>query len=179
MIQGMNPRPVPSQNALPPGVTARVRRSVRAVLVSDASELLLLQIQNPTPGGWNGWITPGGGPEAGEDDVSALRRELFEELGLEKAPIGPLVWNRVHFHEWNGEWIEGREAFYLVRVATSFLPEPQQLTEAELRDLKGMRWWSAAELKETDREFAPRRLPELFEEILKNGSPSVPVETGV
>lgn len=54
-------------------------------LVSNAEGQVLL-IDSP----WRGWEFPGGQVEEGEDIVSGLRREIFEETGVE-ADIGSMV----------------------------------------------------------------------------------------
>lgn len=54
-------------------------------LVRNATGAVLL-IDSP----WRGWEFPGGQVEQGEDIISALKREVFEESGVEIA-VGPMV----------------------------------------------------------------------------------------
>jgi len=58
----------------------KLRQKVRAVVTNTAGEVLLIR-----PHGYaaNQWTLAGGGVEAGESPVEAMRRELAEELGLE------------------------------------------------------------------------------------------------
>jgi ADP-ribose pyrophosphatase YjhB (NUDIX family) len=65
------------------------RHAIRAILLTQELEILLLRIKPPEGGDWF-WITPGGGLEAGETVEVGLRRELREELGLEDFVLGPL-----------------------------------------------------------------------------------------
>ncbi|MEV7230303.1 NUDIX domain-containing protein [Polymorphospora sp. NPDC051019] len=59
-----------------------VRRSVRAILLDDDDRLVL--IKRIKPGRTPYWTTPGGGLESTDVSLeSALRRELYEELGAE------------------------------------------------------------------------------------------------
>jgi ADP-ribose pyrophosphatase YjhB (NUDIX family) len=58
------------------------RQAARAILIDDASRLLL--IRRTKPGQAPYWTTPGGGVEASDESVeAALHRELAEELGAE------------------------------------------------------------------------------------------------
>jgi 8-oxo-dGTP pyrophosphatase MutT (NUDIX family) len=71
-------------------VSRRVSRSgaplaiVQGVILSEAGVLLAVRL---TP---RGWELPGGNLEVGEDDESALVREVREETGIEIS-VGPLV----------------------------------------------------------------------------------------
>lgn len=58
---------------------------VRAV-ISDGSRLLLAQ-----PAGESWFFLPGGHVEPGEPAVVALRRELAEELGVERVHVGGVL----------------------------------------------------------------------------------------
>jgi ADP-ribose pyrophosphatase YjhB (NUDIX family) len=79
-----------------PALSAHViqRRSVRALLLNEHDEILLIRIRSPE--GVASWIAPGEGVEAGENAVMALQRELHEDLGFQDAAIGPVVWRRQH-----------------------------------------------------------------------------------
>lgn len=57
----------------------RLRRKVRAVVFSDDGEVLLVRPHGYREGEWT---LAGGGVEAGESPVEAMRRELAEELGI-------------------------------------------------------------------------------------------------
>jgi 8-oxo-dGTP pyrophosphatase MutT (NUDIX family) len=60
----------------------KLRLKVRAVITNDAGDVLLVR-----PHGYaeNDWTFAGGGVEAGESPVQAMRREIAEELGIESA----------------------------------------------------------------------------------------------
>jgi len=57
----------------------RVRVSVRALLLDDDDELIVFRRFMEARGVY--YSAPGGKIDPGEDDETALRRELFEELG--------------------------------------------------------------------------------------------------
>ena len=130
------------------------------------------------------WGTPGGGVEADEDAMVALRRELDEELGLDDVTIGPQIWERVHIIPFlDGRWDGQHDRFFLVNSA-SFEPTPR-LSVEQLRaeHLMHIRWWTQDELASfvpTETElFAPRKLPDLVSTLLADGIPESPIETGV
>ena len=77
---------------------------------------------------------------------------------------------------WDGQ----TERFYLLRTP-AFAIRPG-LSSEELRDegVTELRWWTPGELEAaTDVEFAPRRLPSLLRELLRDGPPSEPLDVGV
>ena len=70
----------------------KLRQKVRAVVASSSGEVLLIR-----PHGYaaDQWTLAGGGVEAGESPVEAMRRELAEELGIECEDLDELpVQNR-------------------------------------------------------------------------------------
>lgn len=154
------------------------RKSCRAIILSPANEILLIKIENPE-GSWEGWITPGGGVDIGENELSALQRELYEELGVQDLLIGERIWMRFHAFPWKGDTVEQHEVFYLVR-AYRFEPKPSLLPSTpEFSDLKEFRWWSLGELMETRESLAPSKLPFYLQDLIVNGPPSTPVDVGI
>ncbi len=101
---------------------------MRAILLTPAREILMMQIREPG-GGARFWITPGGGMEDGENFDTTLRRELKEELGLEAFDIGPLLWRRQHTFNWGEKRYCQREEYRAVHVPR-FAPVMSDAIEA-------------------------------------------------
>jgi ADP-ribose pyrophosphatase YjhB (NUDIX family) len=155
----------------------RLRTGVRALVVDPDHRIALVRFEFPAR---SFWATPGGGVEEGEDDTTTLARELREELGLELVePLGACVWVRTHvfpMSEWDGQ----TERYYLVRTP-AFAIRPALSTE-ELRSegVVDLRWWTLDELEgATSVVFAPRRLPTLVRDLLRDGPPPEPLDVGV
>jgi 8-oxo-dGTP pyrophosphatase MutT (NUDIX family) len=155
----------------------RLRTGIRALVVDPNERIALVRFEFPAR---SLWAAPGGGVEQGEDDTATLRRELREELGLELAePLEACVWVRTHvfpMSSWDGQ----TERFYLVRTPP-FAIRPALSAEA-LRDegVTDLRWWTLEELDAaTDVDFAPRRLPTLLRELLRDGPQMEPIDVGV
>ena len=154
------------------------RKSCRAVILNPDNEILLIKIENPE-GSWEGWITPGGGIEDGEDEISALQRELYEELGVNDLTIGAKIWVRSHVFPWKGDTVEQHEVFYLVRT-NHFAPKPSLNPDLpEFSDLKEFRWWGLEKLLNTQESLAPGKLSAYLQELIVIGIPSSPVDVGI
>lgn len=159
----------------------RIRQGVRALMVAPDHRVLLcrFEFRDATV-----WALPGGGVEPGEDDHTALRRELSEEVGLDEPVIGAHVWSREHVIPLiSGLWDGQRDRVYVVGVADVFEPRPA-LTWEELRaeHLHEFRWWHADDIDAiTDPAvlFAPRRLAGLLRSFVTDGPPAAPIDTGV
>jgi TDG/mug DNA glycosylase family protein len=150
------------------------RQGVRALVIDRADRVLLVRFEDEL-GTW--WSTPGGGIEGGESDEHALERELSEEVGLVAYELGPLIWTREHWLVNPTRWGGQCERHYLVRV-DSFDPAPA-FTTAELvaEGLHEARWFTVDELRNVT--TGPRRLAQLVQDLLENGTPSEPVDAGV
>ena len=152
-----------------------VRTAVRAIVVDAADRVLLHHVEEMEQGRM--WLTPGGGIEAGEDDVACLKRELWEEAAIVDADIGAQLWFRHHVFRWNGNDVDQTERYYLVRVDSHEAVWQDQSGE---QGFLAHRWWTLAELLAADGElFVPRLLPKLVERVLTEGPPAEPFDCGV
>jgi 8-oxo-dGTP diphosphatase len=154
------------------------RHAVRALLLCEPDDrLLLMQIHLPDQDR-HLWLTPGGGMEPGESPVASLIREVREETGFKVSnPVGP-VWTRRHVFGFRGATYDQRESFYLVRTPL-LEPDPTQNPAAiEQALFREFRWWSLAEMERSDELFVPRQLASHLQSLLADGLPEVPVEVG-
>ena len=158
----------------------RERNCVRALLITSEPRILLLHYLMPERGeDFETWLTPGGGIQDGESPADALRREIFEETGHTGVEIGPHVWNREHMWEEEGRRVGQREAYFLVPTER-FEPSVFENPEAHERDATvGYRWWTPEEIRACEDLFVPTRLGELLGDLLENGPPTEPVDTGI
>jgi len=153
----------------------RIRQAVRALVVDDAWNTLLVRLQFPA---WSGWVLPGGGIGEGEGVEAALHRELAEELGIVGAHVTGPIWRRTVLWGGEGEFAGQSEQIYLLRSAR-FDPTPQLPWEVLAAEgVTDLRWWSPVELANCEETLAPSRLAELVTELAKNGVPRSVLDVG-
>jgi 8-oxo-dGTP pyrophosphatase MutT (NUDIX family) len=154
----------------------RIRSAARAVIISADQQILLVRFEFPAG---TRWALPGGGLNPGEDHLTALRRELEEELGLEPVNIGPHIWTREqHIRFPDGQWDGQREHIHLLAVDQPFAIQPR-LSWEELRSehIHEIRWWSVDEIKvATELIFVPRCLHEHLTDLIDHGPPLTPLD---
>ncbi len=155
----------------------RLRRAARAVLLDPDDRLLLVRFEFPAH---VVWATPGGGLDRDETHEQALVRELGEEVGLVAPTLGPVLWERTHVIPFfGGRWDGQVERYFLVRTGR-FEPAPRLSWEQLRREyVTAIRWWTLDELRASQETFAPRRLAQLVDQLLRDGPPPAPLDTGV
>lgn len=158
-------------------VAPRLRQAARALLLDPDDHVLLARFEFPTA---TVWALPGGGLDEGETTEDGLRRELHEELGLTAFELGPHIWNREHVIPMITGHDGQQDRIHLVRV-DPFEPCPTigwERLRAEF--VHELRWWTVAEIAAaTDTRFAPRALYPLLCQLLDDGVPARPIDTGV
>lgn len=149
------------------------RRTARAILMDPQDRVLLFEFH--LPAGFIAdaprtfWATPGGAIEEGEDVLTALRRELDEETGIQGYDVGPEL-----FHGSNELVIKGVpnrlfERFFLVRSPLASLGTTAW-TEVEKQVMRRHKWWPISELKPTTETVFPHRLGYWIETVLRQGT---------
>lgn len=158
----------------------RIRQAVRAILLTPEQSILLVRFEFPTA---TVWALPGGGLDPGESHLTALHRELAEEVGITDADVGAHVWTREQIVPFvDGMWDGQRDVYHLVEVDAVFEPTPgmtwEQLREERLHEL---RWWTVDEIataSASGTRFAPSKLAELLRSLADVGIPNNPIDTG-
>src|SRR3712207_8750498 len=74
------------------------------------------------------------------------------------------IWFRRHVGPFAGVQIDSRETFFVLRDVVHEV-DARGRTELELLGAEPHRWWSAAEVADSDEPFAPRELADLLPEL--------------
>lgn len=139
------------------------RASARAMLLNPDNQMLwLFGAGDIGRGGITPfWSVPGGGLEEGETFESALQREMLEELGLEISELGIHVATFEGLTQWGGRWYDNHSRFFLLRIASQEFSFSGQ-TDLEQEVVKGYRWWSYEEIKNSSDLFLPQAIVPVF-----------------
>ncbi|MFM9700989.1 NUDIX hydrolase [Streptomyces europaeiscabiei] len=145
------------------------RPAARVICLDAAHRLLLLHWRDPFDGAWL-WEPPGGGIEPGETPLTAARRELAEETGLDPAavldrsvPVERDVW-------WNGKRYVGPEHFFVAYFAeeqpalvrTGLLPD-------ERANLHKYAWVAWSDLDSLPDRIEPPQLSAVLAALVPEG----------
>ncbi len=155
------------------------RQAVRALLVAQSEqEVLLIHTLIPDTDTLI-WLAPGGGLEGDEDPLAGLKREVHEETGLQISSAEGPVWQRRMKFRLHGKGWDQSELFYYVPV-TKFEPDNSHNPAADEQDIfRGFRWWSPDDIAAAREEiFVPLKFAEHFQRLITQGVPATAWEVG-
>ena len=160
-----------------------LRPSARALILDPDSRILLCKFEFVRDGRVVVvWAAPGGGVEPGETLLTALRRELDEEVGLALLADPPHVWHQEVIRDGHANGYDGVINDYFLVRAAAFEPRGT-LSDEELaaENVAGFRWWTLAEVAgySGDDLFSPRALARLLPALLAGGPPATPLRLGL
>ncbi|GAB1822180.1 NUDIX hydrolase [Herbidospora sp. RD11066] len=146
-----------------------LRPAARVIALDDENSVLLLRYDEH--GGF--WATPGGSLDPGEDHPAAAHRELREELGVDDTlvRIGALIAERSKVHQVGDRDVRQVERYFLAHMAASAI-NPAQATRPDT--IRGFRWWTLDELRNTADTVYPTGLADLIAEVITTGAPHTP-----
>lgn len=144
----------------------QTRKSSRAIVLNKQNQIFLFRYTFDFFAEKESiWITPGGALEEGESFEEALKREIYEELGLELTEEVPCVFYRTPLYELkNGETVQSEERFYLVYCdEESFSYEGW--SESETKRMTAGKWWSAKDIRQSEEKFFSEDVVEIMEKL--------------
>ncbi|MFI5774308.1 NUDIX domain-containing protein [Streptomyces sp. NPDC051658] len=155
-----------------------LRHTVRAIILDQDDRILLCRFAIPKPGGTTVvWAAPGGGVESGETLLTALRRELREEVGLTLDADLPHVWHQEVIAPGHAAGYDGViNDYFLIR--TAFFNPRGALSDDELaaENITRLEWWRPQDITDyhgTDL-FSPRDLAGPLTALISSGLPDRP-----
>jgi 8-oxo-dGTP diphosphatase len=138
------------------------RPAARILLVDGQGRVLLFRF-TPDDGRPAFWCTPGGKVDAGESYAAAARRELMEEVGLDR-DCGPEVARReVEFLTLEGVEVAADERYFRVDVDRCDVVTNGH-TALEQRVMQSWRWFTLAELAALDEPVYPEDVAVLVQQ---------------
>jgi len=154
-----------------------IRKSSRAIVLNKQNQIFLFRYTfDFFAEGESIWITPGGALDEGESFEEALKRELFEEMGIELTEQASFVLYRTPLYELkNGEKVRSEERFYLVHLdETEF--SYVNWTESENKRMTAGKWWSVEEIKQSEEKFFSDDIVRILERFFRGDIPKEPEE---
>lgn len=142
------------------------RRAARVLVVSPEGEVLMINAFYPHDPATTYWYTIGGGVDAGESDLDAAVREVWEETGLRidrDQLVGPVHHDRTVF-PFEGRTVDQDQVFFLL-VTPRFDPAPAAFEETEIRTVIEVAWIDPAERERAGETVYPPGLPALVRRV--------------
>ena len=144
------------------------RLAGRVIVIDPAGRVLLFRYDDPPPKGVH-WATPGGGVEKDEDFYQAACRELTEETGWTDVAVAPGEVHqnaRVFWWSPSQKLIRQTDHYFIGRVPDERRPLGEVAAMHVSDGIAASRWWTLAELDETDENVYPEGLADLVRSAL-------------
>jgi 8-oxo-dGTP pyrophosphatase MutT (NUDIX family) len=152
------------------------RRAARVVVLDPLDRVLLINARDPRHRvGPDWWEIPGGGIDPGETSAEAVRRELWEEAGIDGAEIGPCVWIQTVEFTFGGWHFEQDEWVHVARCDGT-TAGPRGLEALEALAFGEQRWWTIDEVVEKVPRTIPYRLAEFLPDLVSGTLPEQPLD---
>ncbi|MCS4486917.1 NUDIX domain-containing protein [Staphylococcus americanisciuri] len=140
----------------------RVRESSRAFIINEKDEVLLQQfIFREVIDEKILWVTPGGGIEIGESSEEALKREIYEELGIVIIPDNTDIKLELDV-KINGknETFISRETYYKIFLNSDTPINIELMSQNEKSSFKSWKWFNKNEIHELESKniVAPKNI---------------------
>lgn len=132
-----------------------MKMTTRALIFNDQNQLLTVQHH-----GSNFWSLPGGKIDEGEDLKTCLKREIFEELGLE-CEVKNLAF--VHEFQWSKTSDVTTEFFFVVKTSSNSLGEQKFYGKFAQQELKKIEW----NILDKNLDIKPEFLRNFSQEIIR------------
>jgi len=113
------------------------------------------------------WVLPGGGVEENETFERGLIREIYEETGITDVKLKNCVLSRIAYFDIGLGMKLFYERYYLAETDIEEIIT-EGLTNYEIEVVKGYKWWTIDEIKETEELIFPLPLRNYIDEIMKN-----------
>lgn len=152
-------------------MNVRSRPVARVVVLDPRDRLLLFETRLSYT---HVWMTPGGGLKPGESFAACARRELWEEVGIGDAEIGPCVWMVRFRFAYRNEIVDQREHYFVVRIRSDEVVDTNR-EAAERTEILRHRWWTCGEIEDASAAFRPRELAMLLPTVIAGEHPVEPV----
>ena len=136
------------------------RPAARILLVDGAGRVLLFRFTPDDRPPF--WCTPGGALDPGENYTDAARRELFEEVGIDR-DCGPEVARRiVDLLTIERVEVTADERWFRIDVDTCDV-DPARHTDLERRVMRSWRWFDRAALAAEGEPIYPADIVEMLD----------------
>lgn len=92
-------------------------------------------------------MTPGGGVEKNESFKDALKREIFEETGIQDLAIKNCIFSRIAYANLNSDEQNMFYERYFVVETNEMKINDMNITDVEREIIEEYKWWSIDELR--------------------------------